>query len=105
MNGSDFVLPESLMDFVQERVESGGFRDVGAYIVGLVEADRQKQRQPAERGADESVGAFKADSALEATLLARIESGPKIEMTESDWANIKRESIARLRESQAKSSR
>jgi hypothetical protein len=104
MNSSDIVLPESLMDFVQERVAAGGFADVGAYIVGLVEADRAKQGQQTGNASGGGAEPFKPDPTLEAILVSRAESEPKVEMTSADWTHIRREAIARFRDSQAKSS-
>lgn len=83
MSDQHFALPDHLADFVHEQVAAGGFAGVGEYFVQLVESERRR----------------KAMARLEAELLERVESQPKVVMTSDDWAAIRRECERRLRES------
>jgi antitoxin ParD1/3/4 len=73
METMNYTVPESLKEFVLERVSERGFDSVSEYIGELIRAD-QKQ---------------KAWSVLEVEVLKGIESGPPEPWTEDDWASLR----------------
>jgi antitoxin ParD1/3/4 len=73
METMNYTVPDSLKEFVLQRVNERGFDSVGEYIGELIRAD-QKQ---------------KAWSVLEEEVLKGIESGPPEPWTEEDWASLR----------------
>jgi antitoxin ParD1/3/4 len=74
----NITLPESLMLFVEEQVQSRGCSDASEYLRTLI---LEEQRREA-----------RAD--LEQKLLEGLES-PASEMTDDDWAELRAEILAR----------
>lgn len=66
-------LPESLRDYVQERVASGEFADEGEYVRDLIRRDRESH----------------AAQRLRHLIQDGLGSGPARAMTESDWADLR----------------
>ena len=75
MDTMNIALPETLKEYVQMRVNEGGFGSVNEYVGELIRAD-QKQ---------------KVLAALEAEVLKGLRSGSAEPMTEKDWAEIRGE--------------
>jgi antitoxin ParD1/3/4 len=72
MDTVKYDVPETLQQFVLERVTEGGYGSVSEYVGELIRSDQiQKER-----------------SRLEAEVLKGIRS-PKAPMTEADWANLR----------------
>lgn len=65
-------LPQTLRDFVDERVQSGYYGNKSDYVRDLIKADKKKS----------------AEERLEDLLLEGIESGPATPMTRDDWDGI-----------------
>jgi antitoxin ParD1/3/4 len=72
MDMMNYAVPDSLKDFVLERVAEGGFSNVSEYVGELIRADQIQN----------------ARAVLEAEVLKGIRS-PKAPMTEGDWAELK----------------
>jgi antitoxin ParD1/3/4 len=79
-------LPDSMRQWVEQRVESEGFGTASEYIRALVRED-QKRR---------------ASEEIDQKLLAALDSGPAAEMTSSDWNLIKPKVRERLSAKKAK---
>ena len=72
MDTTNYAVPDSLKDFVLERVAEGGFSNVSEYVGELIRADQiQKSR-----------------AVLEAEVIKGICS-PKAPMTDEDWAELR----------------
>jgi hypothetical protein len=87
-------LTEDLRRKAEARAAEGGHASVEQYIESLVEAD-------AGATDDEDFGApehltIRSREDLEAKLQEGIESGPKVEMTDDEWASIRREVAERI---------
>ena len=80
METMNIAIPEALKEFVQQRVTSGGYSSASEYIRELIRLD---QRQSAK-------------AILEAELLHGLASGPSVEMTKQDWAEIRGEARKRI---------
>jgi len=78
-------LPETLREFVDERVAEGSFANASDYVRALIRDDRVKRAQ----------------ASLEAKLLEGLASGPPIEATDAYWEDLK----ARVRNRTAKRKR
>ncbi len=81
METMNISLPETMKQFIEEQVSAGGYSSVSEYIRALV---REEQKR-------------KAQEQLEALLLEGLESGKPTEMTDEEWNEIRRESLARLK--------
>ena len=68
-------LPQSLKDFVMERVAEKAYSNPSDYVRALIRED-QKRR---------------AEERLEQLLLEGLQSGPAAPMTREDWEEIRRE--------------
>ena len=66
-------LPETLKDYVQERVAEGTFSNPSDYVRALIREDMKRQ----------------AEEKLDALLMEGINSGPAEPMTREDWAEIR----------------
>lgn len=73
-------LPESMKNFVEEEVSSGGYGTASDYFRELVR--EAKKRKEEER--------------LEKLLLEGLESGQPSPMTKADWEAIKERGLARI---------
>ena len=81
METMNISLPETMKQFIEEQVSAGGYSSVSEYIRALV---REEQKR-------------KAQEQLEALLVKGLESGKPTEMTDEEWNEIRRESLARLK--------
>lgn len=75
-------LSEEAMAFIVPEAARLGFHDPAAYLVSLIEAERDR---------------FEAEAILP-LLREAIESGPATPMTAEDWASIRQEVRSRLAE-------
>ena len=66
-------LPETLKDYVQERVAEGTFSNPSDYVRALIREDMKRR----------------AEEKLDALLMEGINSGPAEPMTAKDWADIR----------------
>jgi antitoxin ParD1/3/4 len=73
-------LPDPLKEFVEDQVSSGRYSSVSEYVRELIRGDEKRRGQ----------------AKLEALLLEGIQSGEPAEMTNEDWADIRREAVARI---------
>lgn len=78
METMNIAIPPLLKEFVQLRVERGGYGSVSEYVRELIRLD---QRQSAQ-------------SELENELLRGLASGPPVKMTKATWSAL-REDISR----------
>lgn len=74
MDTMNIALPESMKQFVQERVAEGGYSSVSEYVRDLIRAD-QKRR---------------VEERIDALLLEGLESGEPIPVTKGYWDQKKR---------------
>ncbi|MGH8057067.1 MAG: type II toxin-antitoxin system ParD family antitoxin [Candidatus Entotheonellia bacterium] len=74
-------LPEPLKAFVEAQVAEGSYHSAGEYIGELIRADQKR----------------KAEERLEALLLAGLNSGEPIEVTEAFWNEKRRQLLERHR--------
>ena len=86
MASLNISLPQSLRDYVEDRVSEGGYSTPSEYVRELVRLD-QKRR---------------ADEKLEALLLEGLNSGTPVEITPKYWENKRRQLIARHTKKTAK---
>ena len=75
MESMNIAITPGLKEFVQRRVDEGGYSSVSEYVRELIRGD---QRQSAQ-------------SILEAELMRGLASGPAEEMTKANWARIRAE--------------
>lgn len=68
-------LPDTLRDFLEERVAQGGYPTASDYLRDLVQEDQRR----------------KAQDRLDALLQEGLDSGPETPMTSQDWDDIRRE--------------
>ena len=73
MQSVNIVLPEALEVFVSERVKSGGYGDMTAYICDLIRTDREQ----------------KAEREIEAEIAKGLASGPPELVTDETWAALR----------------
>jgi antitoxin ParD1/3/4 len=66
-------LPESLRQWVEQRIEAEGYGTASEYFRTLVREDQKR----------------KAREHLDQKLIEALESGPATEMTREDWAQIR----------------
>ena len=66
-------LPETLKDYVQERVAEGTYSNPSDYVRALIREDMKRR----------------AEEKLDALLMEGINSGPAEPMTREDWAEIR----------------
>ncbi|HXG68321.1 MAG TPA: type II toxin-antitoxin system ParD family antitoxin [Blastocatellia bacterium] len=71
MTSLNISLPESLREFVEEQVKTGGYGTASEYLRELIRADRKR----------------KAQERLEALLLEGLDS-PAQEITDRDWTDL-----------------
>jgi len=80
MQTMNISLPDPLKEFVDHQIADGRYSSVSEYIRELIRADEKR----------------KAESRLEALLLEGLES-EESDLTPQDFADIRRESLARLK--------
>ncbi len=80
METMNIALPNSLKEYVQQRVQQGGYSSASEYIRELI---RLEQRESAQ-------------ALLEAELLKGLASGPPQQLAAHDWSTIRREVKRRL---------
>jgi antitoxin ParD1/3/4 len=80
METMNIALPESMKQFVQERVTEGGYSSVSEYVRELIRADQKR----------------KAEERIDALLLEGLESGPPILVSSEYWEAKKRRLTERL---------
>ena len=93
MNELLVALPTPLIEFAQSQANELGFRDVSAYLEGLINADRQTRDQ-LERFVDDN------REKLESLVIEGLESGDAGPMTSEDWDRLKRPFLERLADSE-----
>jgi len=80
MQTMNISLPDPLKEFVDHQIADGRYSSVSEYIRELIRADEKR----------------KAESRLEALLLEGLES-EESDLTPQDFADIRREALARLK--------
>jgi antitoxin ParD1/3/4 len=80
METMNVALPNSLKEYVQQRVEQGGYSSASEYIRELIRLDQRESAQ----------------ALLEAELLKGLASGPPQRMAADDWSKIRREVKGRI---------
>jgi len=88
-------LPETLREFVDERVAEGSFASASDYVRALIRDDRVKRAQAIPESKK------RAQAILEAKLLEGLESGPAVVADDAYWEDLK----ARVRSRAAKRKR
>lgn len=80
METMNIALPESMKEYVQERVSEGGYSSVSEYVRDLIRADQRR----------------KTEERVDALLLAGLDSGEPIEVNKEYWEEKKRRLSERL---------
>jgi antitoxin ParD1/3/4 len=80
METMNIALPESLKQFVQERVSEGGYSSVSEYVRELIRADQRHM----------------VEERIDALLLDGLDSGAPIPVTQEYWEEKKRRLTERL---------
>ena len=80
METMNIALPNRLKEYVQQRVEQGGYSSASEYIRELIRLDQRESAQ----------------TLLEAELLKGLASGPPQRMAADDWSKIRREVKGRI---------
>ena len=80
METMNIALPESMKQFVQDRVSEGGYSSVSEYVRELIRADQRR----------------KAQDRIDALLLEGLDSGEPIPVTPEYWEEKKRRLTERL---------
>jgi antitoxin ParD1/3/4 len=79
MTSLNISLPQSLKDYVEQQVESGGYSTPSEYVRELLRRDQDGR----------------SEQKLEALLLAGLNSGEPIEITPEYWEKKRRQFVAR----------
>jgi antitoxin ParD1/3/4 len=74
METVNIALPESMKQFVQERVSEGGYSSASEYVRELIRADQKR----------------KVEERIDALLLEGVDSGEPIPVTPEHWEEKKR---------------
>ena len=80
MTTMNISLPETLREYVENRVEEEGFGSVSEYIRQLVREDQKRKEQ----------------EKLEALLLERLQSEKSSPLTKKDWEDIRTALYAKI---------
>jgi antitoxin ParD1/3/4 len=80
MDTMNVALPESMKQFVQERVSQGGYSSVSEYVRELIRADQKR----------------KTEEQIDALLLEGLDSGAPVPVTGEYWEEKKRKLTERL---------
>jgi antitoxin ParD1/3/4 len=84
METMNIALPESMKQFVQERVSQGGYSSVSEYMRELIRADQKR----------------KVEERIDALLLEGLDSGQPISITADYWEEKKRKLTERFGKTQ-----
>jgi len=76
----NIALPESMKQFVRERVTAGEYSSASEYVRELIRSDQRR----------------KAEEHIDALLLEGLDSGAPIPLTQDDWDEKKRKRAERL---------
>jgi len=79
MQSMNISLPDSLKQFVDVQVSTGGYSSVSEYVRELIRADERR----------------KAEEQLEAKLLEGLNSAEG-ELTAADWSGIRKDALAKV---------
>ncbi len=85
MTSMNISVPESMKEFIEDEVSSGGYGTASEYVRELVR-DAKKQKE---------------EERIEKLLLHAIESGPASPMTKKDWEGIKQRGLERIQKKKA----
>lgn len=80
MDTMNIALPESMKQFVQERVAQGGYSSASEYIRELIRSDQKR----------------KTEERIDALLLEGLDSGGPVPVTPEYWEEKKRKLTERL---------
>ena len=80
MTSMNISVPESMKEFIEDEVSSGGYGTASEYVRELVR-DAKKQKE---------------EERIEKLLLEALESGPALPMTKKDWEAIKQRGLERI---------
>lgn len=80
MTSINISLPETMREYVDRQVESGGYSTASEFIRQLIRNDQKRQ----------------ADQRLQAALLEGLDSGEPIEITDEWWSRKRAELTAKL---------
>ena len=80
MDTMNIALPESMKEFVQERVSEGGYSSVSEYVRELIRADQR----------------LRAEERIDALLLEGLDSGEPTPVAKEYWDEKKRKLTERL---------
>ena len=70
-------IPGSLMEFVRQQVELGGYGNAGEYVTELIRADQSRM----------------VKASVEGEILKGLHSGDASPMTKEDWNSIREETV------------
>ena len=84
METIQIALPESIQEFVRERISQGGYDNASEYLLELIQADQER----------------KANDRLEVLLIEGLESGDPIPITPEYWQEKRRGLAQRLDQDQ-----
>ncbi len=85
MTSMNISVPESMKEFIEDEVSSGGYGTASEYVRELVR-DAKKQKE---------------EERIEKLLLQALESGPASPMTKKDWEAIKQRGLERIQRKKA----
>ena len=85
MTSMNISVPESMKEFIEDEVSSGGYGTASEYVRELVR-DAKKQKE---------------EERIEKLLLEALESGPASPMTKKDWEAIKERGLKRIQAKKA----
>lgn len=80
MDTMNIALPESMKQFVQERVTEGGYSSTSEYVRELIRSDQRR----------------KAEERIDALLLEGLDSGEPLSVSQDYWDEKKRKLTERL---------
>jgi antitoxin ParD1/3/4 len=80
MTSMNISVPESMKEFIEDEVSSGGYGTASEYVRELVR-DAKKQKE---------------EERLETLLIEALESGPASPLTKKDWEAIKQRGLERI---------
>ncbi len=80
MTSMNISVPESMKEFIEDEVSSGGYGTASEYVRELVR-DAKKQKE---------------EERLETLLLEALEGGPASPLTKKDWEAIKQRGLERI---------
>jgi antitoxin ParD1/3/4 len=83
MTTVNISLPDSMRDFINEQVEKGGYSTTSEYIRHLIRQDLERVQK----------------SRIEKLLLAGLDSGEAIEITDEWWEQKRSQLIDKIRKS------